>query len=69
MPTRIPRLILAALVVAAPPALSADPPTPVEKLVEQLGSPQFPVRERATKALPERAGGAAGPPQGDGEQG
>jgi hypothetical protein len=54
VPTRAPRLILAALVAAALPAPAADPPTPVEKLVEQLGSPQFPVRERATKALRER---------------
>jgi len=44
---------MAALVAAAPPVV-ADPPTPVEKLVEQLGSPSFPTRERATKALRER---------------
>jgi hypothetical protein len=56
MPTRAPRPILAAALLAALvlPAPAADPPTPVEKLVEQLGSPSFPTRERATKALRER---------------
>lgn len=33
---------------------AADPPPSIDKLVEQLGSPRFPVREQATKALRER---------------
>lgn len=43
-----------AILVAVFPLAAADPPTPIEKLVEQLGNPSFPVRERATKALRER---------------
>lgn len=57
MPAPIVRLAALAAVLAAlaAPLPAADPPpaTP-EKLVEQLGHPSFPVRERATKALRER---------------
>ena len=56
MPTslvRLAALTAAALAALAVPVPAADPP-PVEKLVEQLGHPSFPVRERATKALRER---------------
>ena len=56
MPTSAIRLALTAAVLAtlAVRVSAADPPTPVEKLVEQLGHASFPVRERATKALRER---------------
>jgi hypothetical protein len=56
MPARLRLAALLAVSLAAPlPA--ADPPPPVEKLVEQLGHPSFPVRERASKALRERGPG------------
>jgi hypothetical protein len=45
---------LIAAVVFAVSAVAADPPPSIDKLVEQLGSPSFPTRERATKALKER---------------
>lgn len=54
MPTLARRFAVLAAAFLAFPLPAADPPTPVEKLVEQLGSPSFPVRERATKALRER---------------
>src|SRR3954453_21052306 len=55
LPPLPPRLAaLTAIVALAGPLPAADPPTPIEKLVEQLGSPSFPARERATKALRER---------------
>ncbi len=44
--------VLAALLVTLP-LVAADPPS-IDKLVEQLGSPSFPTRERATKALRDR---------------
>jgi hypothetical protein len=44
-------LILAFLI---DPVWAADEPPPVEKLVEQLGSPSFPARERAMKQLRDR---------------
>jgi hypothetical protein len=53
--TLAPRLaaVVVALVGVAPLA-AADPPPSIERLIEQLGSPSFPTRERATKALRER---------------
>jgi hypothetical protein len=45
--------IVVALVLMFESARADDPP-PVEKLIEQLGSPSFPVRERATKQLQAR---------------
>ena len=43
------------LLLAGLPAFAADPPPPsIDKLVEQLGSPSFPARERASKQLRER---------------
>ena len=56
MPAPPVRLALLTAILAAPagPLPAADPPPPAEKLVEQLGHPAFPVRERATKALRER---------------
>src|SRR5262245_51883720 len=47
-------LTAAILTALAGPVSAADPPPPVEKLIEQLGHPSFPVRERASKALRER---------------
>ena len=45
---------LLVLAVVAGSACSGDEPPAVEKLVEQLGSPSFAARERATKLLRER---------------
>jgi hypothetical protein len=45
---------LCILALFAGTAGAADEPPPVEKLIEQLGSPSFPVRERAMKQLRER---------------
>src|SRR5262245_65179881 len=42
-----------ALVLTVGPVRADDPPS-VDKLVELLGSPSFPARERATKQLRER---------------
>jgi hypothetical protein len=54
VPTLTRRLaVLVAVVLGTIPLTAADPPS-IDKLVEQLGSPSFPVRERATKALRER---------------
>ncbi|HEX3148280.1 MAG TPA: hypothetical protein VHR66_09350 [Gemmataceae bacterium] len=46
------RTLLALILVAA--QVYADDPPSIDKLVEQLGSPSFPTRERATKQLKER---------------
>src|SRR3954463_8778386 len=46
------RTLLTLLFIAA--IASADEPPTIDKLVEQLGSPSFPTRERATKQLKER---------------
>jgi hypothetical protein len=46
--------ILVVTAVLAVSAVAADPPLSIDKLVEQLGSPSFPTRERATKALKDR---------------
>src|SRR6478672_1718576 len=45
---------LCILALFAGTAGAADEPPPVAKLIEQLGSPSFPVRERAVKQLRER---------------
>src|SRR4051812_35652924 len=46
------RTLIALLLVAA--IVRADDPPSIDKLIEQLGSPSFPTRERATKQLKER---------------
>src|SRR5947208_4551669 len=53
VPTLTCRLAVLAALLAGLPLVAADPPS-IDKLVEQLGSPSFPTRERATKALRDR---------------
>lgn len=49
-----PMRTLLVLAVVAGSAVAADEPPAAEKLIEQLGSPSFPARERAMKQLRER---------------
>src|SRR5262245_45619094 len=51
---RLACLATVGLTVPAAPLPAADPPPPIDKLIERLGSPSVPIRERATKALRER---------------